>query len=57
MHSRELTTGRTFGVRFHAEESYFSALEELLYWLRHGTAVTGLARQASAAATSACRAR
>ena len=30
----------------------------LLYWLRrHGSAVTGLARQASAAATSACRAR
>jgi predicted DNA-binding protein with PD1-like motif len=29
MHSRELTTGRTFGVRFDAGESFFPALEEL----------------------------
>ncbi|MGD0043642.1 MAG: hypothetical protein ABSE84_25085 [Isosphaeraceae bacterium] len=29
MHSRELATGRSFGVRFDAGESFFSALEEL----------------------------
>ena len=29
----------------------------LLYWRCHGSAVAGLARQASAVATSACRAR
>lgn len=29
MHSRELTTGRTFGARFDAGEGFFPALEEL----------------------------
>jgi predicted DNA-binding protein with PD1-like motif len=56
MHSHELITGRTFGVRFDPGESFFPALEEFcrLEGIRHGYVSMFLAAFAEADIVGTC---
>jgi predicted DNA-binding protein with PD1-like motif len=56
MHSHELTTGRTIGVRFDPGESFFPALEELCrsYGIRYAYIPMFLAAFAEADVVGAC---
>src|ERR1700690_2245594 len=56
MHSHELTTGRTFGVRFDPGESFFPALEDFCRdnGIRHGYIPMFLAAFAEADVVGTC---
>jgi predicted DNA-binding protein with PD1-like motif len=56
MHSQQLTTGRTFGIRFDPGESFFPALEEFCtsHGIRYGYIPMFLAAFAEAEIVGAC---